>query len=105
MCYMKKNAYLLFLVMVLLSCEDNNTSLPDKLDVIQPLGIGFTWNYIDSVFNSEGRFVRVDSSRLGITGSELYQVDDKVIELFYWNWYDFEQQEYVNYAWLWLWLC
>ena len=94
-----KNLFLVVLaVCLLVGCsknDENNDINDDSLKVIMPLGVGYTWNYIDSTFTSAGKVESVDSSRLGITG----YINDS-IKAYLWNWYDFESKKYDDAPWL-----
>lgn len=69
--------------------DDNNDVSDNSSKVIMPLGVGYTWDYIDSTFTSAGKVESVDSSRLVITG---YVYDS--IKAYLWTWYDFHSKTY-----------
>jgi len=100
---MKKIIGLLLLSVIFSSCTKTSNPLdpnPDKDAVIQPLGVGYTWEYTDSTFSSTGQLIKVGKSQLGITGKITKQFDGKAIDLYLWNWYDETMQQYKNPKWL-----
>lgn len=64
------------------------------------MGVGYSWTYIDSTFNSDGSFYRADSSRLAITGTTSISVDNNSVQVYYWSWFDFKAKTYGVDRWL-----
>jgi hypothetical protein len=85
------------LVLTLTSCGKDPTS-PGTSTVICPLSIGNHWTYVDSTFY--GGSVWVDSSRLGITGKTTVPFEGNSYEVYFWNWYEDDLQQYRDYKWL-----
>lgn len=56
-------------------------------NVLMPFYNYNTWTYVDSVFVSD---ISVHQTKLQITGSRVYTVDDEKKRLFFWNWYKVE---------------
>ncbi len=73
---------------------------PDKNTVIQPLSVGYTWEFSDSTFSSTGQLIKVGKSQLGITGKISELVAGKATDLYLWNWYDEVAQRYKKYQWV-----
>lgn len=71
-----------------------------NIATMQPLGVGYYWNFVDSTFSSSGVLTKVDSSRLGITGKSIYSYKGEQLELFWWNWYDKALKAYTSSKWL-----
>lgn len=94
---MRKLAYLIVSIFIVLSCKKADDESEIAQDTIQPLGVGYYWEYIDSTFSETGLLVNVDTSRLGITGKSVINYKEEELELFYWNWYDNDLQEYRNF--------
>lgn len=81
---MKRIFILLPVLAILVTCKkDEDILLPD---VIQPLGVGYRWTFIDSVFSEDGEIIGDDTSELKITGSEIADYNGTKVELFYWHW-------------------
>ena len=96
-----RNFFLLFIgIAVFFSCEKNDDAIVIDNDVIHPLGVGYTWEYIDSAFTEEGTLDYVDTSKLGITGKTTIQYEGEDVEVFYWSWYNDNDQEYRSNKWL-----
>lgn len=83
----------------LLSCKKENEHAGTPA-LIQPLGIGYFWEYVDSTFTDKGVFTRVDTSKLGITGRIEVEYEGENLQLYLWNWFDHTNNEYQGNKWL-----
>ena len=100
---MKKIIYLLLLAVIFASCaktSDTPDPTQNKEVVIQPLGVGYTWEYSDSTFSETGQLIKVEKSQLGITGKITKQFEGKATDMYFWNWFDETTQQYKNPKWL-----
>ncbi|MGB2868591.1 MAG: hypothetical protein WBD36_09080 [Bacteroidota bacterium] len=66
--------------------KDNNPVANNTPSYIIPLAVGNQWDYVDSLFNSTGGFLRVDSSSLRIVGKTTVQYQSQSQDVYYWNW-------------------
>lgn len=91
---------MVLLLCLFTNCSNSNEDGSSSSDAILPLGVGYSWTYIDSSFNSDGSFHRADSSRLTITGTTSISVKNKSVRVYDWTWFDFEANAYANDKWL-----
>jgi hypothetical protein len=95
---MRKNHYLFLLFIIIVSCKKEASDI--KLTYIQPLGVGYYWEFIDSTFSETGSLLYVDTSRVGITGKSEVNYEGEMLELYHWNWYDWTKEKYISQKWL-----
>lgn len=86
---MRKLLYLLLASFIMFSCEKERNN--DLNNLIQPLEVGYSWTFIDSIFTEEGILTNVDTSTLSIVGKETVNYEGKQTELFYWKWDFFDR--------------
>jgi len=82
---MKQNLLLLLIVISLLSCK-KETESETKQSLIQPLGVGYYWEFVDSTFSDIGTLINVDTSRLSITGNAQIAYNHTTLDLYFWSW-------------------
>ena len=97
-----KKLFLFFLCLIFCNCsDDSNPVINEKeLEVIQPLEVGNEWNYIDSSFNAIGEFIGISYSKLMITGSSTIKLNNKNKLVYYWNWFDNNNEQPESSKWL-----
>jgi hypothetical protein len=82
---MKRNILFFLIAVLLFSCKKD--SEPETKQVlIQPLGVGYYWEFVDSTFSNIGDLTNVDTSRLSITGITNVTYKGESIDLYDWSW-------------------
>lgn len=85
------NILILFFFLIVWGCTKDDNPINDNglsVSSIMPLKVGNSWTFLDSLFNENGTFNRVDTSQLKITGKTIISYQDKDIEVYYWDWID-----------------
>lgn len=90
---MKKNLLFLLITISLLSCK-KETEPETKQRLIQPLGVGYYWEFVDSTFSDTG-LTEVDTTRLTIVGNSRIEYNNAILNLYFWSWSNIPQ-----YSWL-----
>lgn len=97
------NSFFLLFFVLILGCKKNENPVnqnENSVDVIMSLKVGNQWTYIDSTFDQKETFVRIDTSKLGITGKTNISHNGKSYEAFYWNWIDIHTNRPGDGKWL-----
>lgn len=79
-----KKSILLFLIVIITSCDDKTDS--QVSGVIMPLKVGNYWTFVDSSFDDAGLFIEADTSTLSITGKKTIEYAGTLYEVYLWTW-------------------